>query len=123
MGAAAATLLAEFAQHADPRGALVFPSPDDGAIPYANTPKWWGRIRLAAKLPDVRFHDLRHDVATETGMRYPLAVLMAVTGHADARTAAKYIHQHDDPTKRAADDVTARRAAKLDATPTKAEVG
>jgi integrase len=113
LGAATITLLDELRAKAPKRSPFVFPSPDDPKTHYQNAPKHWARIRLAAGLADVRFHDLRHDVATETGMRYPLSVLMAVTGHADAATASKYIHQHDDPTKRAADDVTQRRADKL----------
>ena len=115
LGASTITLLNELRAVAPKLSPFVFPSPDDPKKPYRGTPKHWARVRAAAGLEDVRFHDLRHDTATETGMRYPLGVLMAITGHADAKTATRYLHQHDSPTKRAADDVTERRAAKLSA--------
>lgn len=116
LGAAAVELL-ETIRDRSAGSAYVFPSPADARQPYRSTPKHWGTIRTAAGLPDVMLHALRHDVATEAGMHYPLGVLMAITGHADAKTASRYLHQHDDPTKRAADDVSRRRAAKLAASP------
>ncbi|MFN8858775.1 MAG: tyrosine-type recombinase/integrase [Gemmatimonadaceae bacterium] len=122
LGAAAAELL-EAVRAKSAGSPYVFPSPADATKPYASTFKHWQKIREAAELPDVLLHTLRHDVATEAGMAYPLGVLMAITGHADAKTASRYLHQHDDPTKRAADDVSRRREAKLAASPHPAPMG
>ena len=49
----------------------------------------WRRAKLAAKLPDVRFHDIRAKHATdrdEAGLNAQLAL-----GHADGATTARYI--------------------------------
>ena len=43
---------------------LVFPSPDDPNRPR-NIWQAWDVARKLAKLPDFRFHDLRHTAATE----------------------------------------------------------
>jgi integrase len=100
----------------------VFPSPDNPAHPYANLPHHWRRFRVAAGLPALRLHDLRHDVGSDYGMRYPGAVIQAVTGHASLTTVQRYVHAKDDPMARAADDVTTDRAARLNARITTADV-
>lgn len=111
LGAPAVELLAALPR--DRRSPYVFPSLTSPARPYALLGEQWPTIRTAAKLEGLRLHDLRHDTATEAGMRYPAAVLMAITGHTTLATASRYTHQHEDPTKRAADAVAQARAAKL----------
>ena len=91
----------------------VFPSPSDLSEPYANLDRHWQRIRKAAELPTLRLHDLRHDVASDYGMRYPAAVVKGMAGHATLTSTNKYIHAKDNPMKRAADTVTTDRAKRL----------
>ena len=97
----------------------VFPSPADLTQPYANLDRHWQRIRKAAGMPKLRLHDLRHDVASDFGMRYPGAVVQAMAGHANMATTSRYIHAKDDPMTRAADTVTEDRQKRLNATPVK----
>ena len=75
----------------------------------------WHAVRHAAKLPDVRLHDLRHtfaSAAVEGGT--PLYTTGALLGHRDTKSTARYGHLSDDPLKRAADDISATIAARLD---------
>ena len=95
----------------------VFPSPADPTQPYANLDRHWQRIRTAAGLPTLRLHDLRHDVASDFGMRFPGAVVQAMAGHANMATTSRYIHAKDGPMTRAADTVTGDRLKRLNAKP------
>jgi integrase len=66
----------------------------------------WREIRAAAGLQDVRFHDLRHSVASwliAAGMSLP--VVGSVLGHAKAATTQRYAHMADEPQRRAIDIV------------------
>ena len=47
---------------------LVFPAPITGAR-FTNVKKAWAEVTKAAKLPDLRWHDLRHDFASQLVMR------------------------------------------------------
>jgi integrase len=48
-------------------------------------------------LPDLRFHDLRHDCASSLAMAGAnQAVIMAVLGHRDPRMSARYTHLADE---------------------------
>ena len=91
----------------------VFPMPSDLSRPYSNLDRYWHRVRTAAEMPTLRLHDLRHDVASDYGMRYPAAVVKSMAGHATLTSTNKYIHAKDHPMKRAADAVTSDRAKRL----------
>lgn len=91
----------------------VFPAPGDPSRSYGNLDRRWQAIRKAAGLPSLRLHDLRHDVATDYGMKYPASVVKAMAGHATLSSTSKYVHAKDDPMTRAADDVTGDRAKRL----------
>lgn len=91
----------------------VFPSraPE---TPLVEIKHLWHAVRHAAKLPDVRLHDLRHtfaSAAVEGGT--PLYTTGALLGHRDTKSTARYGHLADDPLKRAADNVSATIAARL----------
>jgi integrase len=76
-----------------------------------NLEKPWRRIRMAAGLPDVRLHDLRHSFASVgagAGMGLPL--IGKLLGHTQAQTTARYSHLDHDPVK-AANEVIGRRIA------------
>lgn len=65
--------------------------------------KPWRRIRKAAKLDDVRIHDLRHSfasVAAASGLSLP--VIGALLGHKSSATTARYAHLAADPLREAA---------------------
>jgi integrase len=67
----------------------------DGSVMQRFPRKAWQRARVAAVLPDLRFHDLRRLVGTvlhEAGM--PLRAVQAFLGHAKATTTEIYT----DPT-------------------------
>lgn len=62
----------------------------------------WAWIRVRAKVPDVRLHDLRHtfaSVAVSSGLTLP--VIGALLGHSQAATTQRYAHLMDDPLRRA----------------------
>jgi len=77
-----------------------------GAISGArlvNLQKPWRAIRKAAKLDDVRLHDLRHafaSVAAASGMGLP--IIGKMLGHSQPATTARYAHLASDPVKAAA---------------------
>lgn len=79
-----------------------------------NLQKPWRRIRAAAKLEDVRLHDLRHSfasVAVAGGMSLPL--IGSLLGHSQPQTTARYAHLADDPRLAAADAVAKSIEASL----------
>ncbi len=80
-----------------------------------NLEKPWRRIREAAKLNDVRLHDLRHSFASVAASGgQSLVVIGKMLGHSQPATTARYAHLADDPVKAASDAVGARIAAAMD---------
>ncbi|MEZ4449113.1 MAG: tyrosine-type recombinase/integrase [Nannocystaceae bacterium] len=56
----------------------------------------WDEIRVAAGIPDVRIHDLRHSFASDALMAgVPLAVVGELLGHRQASTTQRYAHLAD----------------------------
>ena len=75
-----------------PEGAkgLVFKSPVTGGR-FNNVKKAWAEVTKAAKLPDLRWHDLRHDFASQLVMRgVPLFTVQKLLGHANPRMTQRY---------------------------------
>jgi integrase len=71
----------------------------------------WRRIRKAAKLDDVRLHDLRHSFASVAAMGgQSLIIIGKLLGHSQPATTARYSHLADDPV-RAANDAVGRHIA------------
>ncbi|ARO13520.1 phage integrase [Ketogulonicigenium robustum] len=86
----------------------------DPETPLVNLKDPWNAIRMAAGLPDVRPHDLRHSFASVMvagGASLPL--IGALLGHSDVRTTARYAHLATDPLKAAADHVGGVLASHL----------
>ena len=76
----------------------------------------WQRIRAAARLTDVRIHDLRHTFASggiAAGENLPM--IGKLLGHTQVQTTARYAHLASDPVKRAADKIAGQIAASLSA--------
>lgn len=60
----------------------------------------WIRVRKAARLGDMRLHDLRHSAASDALMAgVPLAVVGRILGHRSPRTTARYAHLSDEVVK------------------------
>ncbi len=78
----------------------------------------WELIRSAAKLSDVRLHDLRHSYAAiGAAGGHPLHIVGALLGHSQAATTRRYAHLADDPLQAASRIISDRIAAALDAQP------
>jgi integrase len=83
----------------------VIPGKNAGAR-LINLQKPWRRLRAAAKLEDVRIHDLRHSfasVAAATGMSLPM--IGKLLGHTQASTTQRYAHLAADPMRAAANAI------------------
>jgi integrase len=79
-----------------------------------NIEKPWRRIRAAAKLDDVRLHDLRHSFASVAASGgQSLIVIGKMLGHSKAATTARYAHLTDDPVRAASDAVGRHIAAAM----------
>lgn len=52
----------------------------------------WGRARTSADLPDLHFHDLRHEAASRLADKLNVLELASVTGHRDLRMLQRYVH-------------------------------
>lgn len=69
---------------------LVFKSPVTGGR-FNNVKKAWALIVEAAGLPDLRWHDLRHDFASQLVMKgAPLFTVQKLLGHANSRMTQRY---------------------------------
>jgi integrase len=64
----------------------------------------WYAVRHAAKLKELRLHDLRHSFASvPAASGESLLVVRSLLGHKNVATTERYAHLGDDPAKRAAD--------------------
>ena len=87
---------------------------DSPKKPRSDLKRPWAMITMAADLPDVRIHDLRHTFASfgaAGGMG--LTIVGRLLGHADVKTTNRYSHLADDPLRRAADSVGSALAAAM----------
>ena len=92
-------------------------------ITHAGLQSHWKRLRLAAGVADLRFHDLRHTAATRL-LRASgnLRLAQVLLGHANIATTTKYAHAMLDDLRagmEAADAHTATQNATPSATPLK----
>ena len=71
----------------------------------------WRAVRDAAKLPGLRFHDLRHTAITELAeMGVPDSVLKSIAGHITQRMLDHYSHIRMNAKRQALDGLDAFRA-------------
>ncbi len=75
----------------------VFPARrDDGPMCTETLYRHWRGIRVAAGLPDVRLHDLRHSYASFALRRGETVLTIGrLLGHRDAATTLRYLHFDD----------------------------
>ncbi|CAN7690953.1 tyrosine-type recombinase/integrase [Rhizobium sp. LjRoot254] len=103
-GAGALALLKDLERVDD--APLVFPSAAGGVTPIS-IQKVWDKVRKAAKLDDLRLHDLRHNFASAAvSSGQSLYVVGKLLGHSQAQTTQRYAHLAPDPMRQAADDIS-----------------
>lgn len=74
----------------------------------------WERLRVAAGLPEVRIHDLRHSfasVAIASGASLPM--IGKLLGHRNPQTTQRYAHLADDPVFQLNDAISGTIAASI----------
>ena len=80
-----------------------------------NLEKPWRRIRAAAKLDEVRLHDLRHSFASVGASGgQSLVIIGKMLGHSQPATTARYAHLADDPVRAASEAVGGYIASAMD---------
>jgi integrase len=81
--------------------ALVFPSPKSQNM-FDNIRKSWASLLKDAKIENFRFHDLRHDFASQLVIKgVPLNTVRELLGHADMKMTLKYAHLSKEGTQEA----------------------
>ena len=86
---------------------LVFASPRTGR-PIVAIKTAWKAIRVAADLPGVRIHDLRHSFASALAASgASLQLIGSLLGHSQLATTARYAHLADDARREAVERVGA----------------
>jgi len=71
-------------------------------------------VREAAKLEDVRIHDLRHSFASRAlALGETLPVIGKLLGHNDIETTARYAHLAQDSVHEAAERIAASIGADI----------
>jgi len=94
----------------------VLPSIANACRPLSKTAieNAWQRIRTAAKLADVRLHDLRHTVGSHAGQSGANAFLVRdLLRHKDLSMTGRYVNRADDPVRTLSEVVGERIAAGL----------
>jgi integrase len=112
LGAPALRLLAALPRQDD--NPYVLPA-ERGDGHFVGIQKVWQRIRGAARLPEVRIHDLRHSFASiAVSGGDSLYLVGKVLGHRQARTTERYAHLRDDPLRAVANRTADTIAAMLE---------
>jgi integrase len=97
----AIAILRDMKAQATPEAVHAFPGEIPGQ-PIQCVKKFWEETRLAANLPDVRLHDLRHTFASHlvsSGVSLP--IVGRLLGHTQPQTTQRYAHFADDPLREA----------------------
>ena len=118
MNAAARQVLKELA--ADKTSEWVLPSVSSIKQPIskAGIEAAWTNIRAAARLADVRMHDLRHTVGTYAGQSGANAFLVRdLLRHKNLAMTGRYVNRADDPVRALNDQVGERIAAAMSGRP------
>ena len=111
LGAAAVALLKSIAKTDSTD--FVFPA-ERGDGHYQGIKTMWSKVIAKAKLPGVTPHTLRHTMgSTATSTGEALALTGAILGHANPRSTAIYAHVQTDPSRQAAERVSAKIARAL----------
>jgi len=85
-------------------GDFVFHSADSKAGHVLDVKRSFDTARRKARLPEFRFHDLRHCAGTYMIMGgAPLVTVSRILGHASAKTTERYLHPTEENKRRAVD--------------------
>jgi site-specific recombinase XerD len=72
--------------------------------PFSQIHKAWDNARIAAGLPDVRMHDLRHSMASNmVNSGRSIYEVAKVLGHSQLKTTQRYAHLSQDTLLQAVD--------------------
>jgi integrase len=86
------TLAAWKEQTCTDESGLVFPSPKGGGV-FDNVRKAWAGLLQDAGIKNFRWHDMRHDFASQLVMKgVDLNTVRELMGHADMKMTLKYAH-------------------------------
>jgi integrase len=86
--------------------ALVFPSPKSGGK-FDNCKKAWAGLMKDAGITGFRWHDMRHDFASQLVMKgIDLNIVRELMGHADLKMTLRYAHLAPKSKLRAAEVLT-----------------
>lgn len=111
LGAAAIALLKSISR--DPESEFVFPA-ESGEGHFQGMKGIWRKIIEKAELTDVTPHTLRHTLASlAISSGEAMALTGAILGHANPRSTAIYAHIQHEPSRAAADRVSAMIAAAM----------
>ena len=67
----------------------------------------WKKICKIAELKNVRPHDLRHTFASHAvNNGFSLPIIAKMLGHKDLKTTQRYAHLHEDPVKKANNEIS-----------------
>lgn len=98
--------------------AYVFPAPSDRSKPIRGFDKMWRRVRVAAGMPQLRVHDLRHNFGGMAAASTRSAVhVKGLLGHSQIGTTDRYMKLPASPLSDAAD--ATNEAISLAMRPTK----
>lgn len=97
----AIAILGDLKARAKPDAVHVFPGEVSGQ-PTQCIKKFWEEVRIAASLPNVRLHDLRHTFASHlVSCGVSLPIVGRLLGHTQPQTTQRYAHLADDPLREA----------------------
>lgn len=89
----------------------VFPQADTD-VPICDVKRAWAAATKAAKLTEVRCHDLRHTLASQAvAAGLSLVEVGKLLGHRSQQTSSRYAHLSDDAARLASDRVAERMTA------------
>jgi integrase len=112
LSAPARALLGRIYAQREERGPRVFPK----IAEVTKLHQHWARILAAAKITDLRVHDLRHSYAsTLASGGVPLLTIGKLLGHAQVSTTARYAHLLDDALTKATETAGAILSGKKSA--------
>jgi integrase len=106
LSAPARQLLAKLSKDSEEGAEYVFPGRSGGH--RSEIRNAWDDLCRAAKLKDLRVHDLRHSHASQLASAgFNLEVIGKLLGHSNPATTARYAHLFDEVTRRATERVGA----------------